>query len=96
MSYGRGPDRYLTFEGDVLARSVKALRFQAYNWAGPEWIPISQLEIVQGKLREGERATIKIKEWLCKKNGWTEDGEPEAVDERMNLRARDLDDEIPF
>jgi hypothetical protein len=70
---GRSGDRgaYYEFHGDIVASSEKAWKFKSDTWDKAEWIPKSQCEIVE--LDEHEhRATLRIKQWLCEKNGWGE------------------------
>lgn len=57
---------WTTFEGYVLVRTGKAVMFQSYYWDGGLWFPMSQ-SILE---RDGEDTwTIKVKDWLTKKNG---------------------------
>jgi hypothetical protein len=68
-------DDYLTFEGEILVRSAKAVQFLADFWEEPQWIPLSQsIVIPHVKLDEGggERYTVQIKSWLCRRNKWSE------------------------
>lgn len=91
MTFGK-PDKWLQFEGTIERTSPKAILFKADTWKEESWLPRSQIQIVN---QEGETATVKIKEWLCDKNGWTEDGEPDV--EELNFGdPRDIDDEVPF
>ncbi len=67
-------DEYLEFEGEITATSGKAVQFLSDYWDEPQWLPRSQIEIVPHPRIAGdaERFTVRIKSWLCKKNGWTE------------------------
>lgn len=61
----------LEFNGVIHASTAKAYKFEADNWSEPAWIPKSQSLIVELD-EETKRATIRIKAWLCTKNGWRE------------------------
>ncbi len=68
-------DDYLEFEGEITAQTPKAIQFLAYYWEEPQWLPRSQIEILAGTEEKGDTGpgyTVRIKEWLCKKNGWEE------------------------
>lgn len=68
--YGRS-DEVMEFHGTIITTTPKAIRFTADQWSEPAWIPKSQAEIID--LDEtSQRATLHIKMWLCKKNGWSE------------------------
>jgi hypothetical protein len=57
---------WTTFEGYMRFRTGKAFLFESYYWEGAIWFPVSQCIIEQ----DGEETwTIKVKDWLTKKNG---------------------------
>lgn len=63
-----------TFEGHILFSSYKAVLFQGNYWHGSMWLPRSQIEIIP----DGESCVVKVKPWLCKKNGINEFTEYDA------------------
>jgi hypothetical protein len=74
VPWGRGSkkqDAYYEFHGEVVASSEKAWKFKSDTWDKAEWLPKSQCQVVDMDEHE-HRATIKIKQWLCEKNGWSE------------------------
>lgn len=69
------------FEGDILWRTNSAVLFHGHYWEGGIWFPISQ-SIVEP---DGDGWTIKVREWLTKKNGIEEFTPYDAEDiERFN------------
>ena len=73
MSRFGGKDTYLEFTGTIESRTSKAILFQGDYWDAGEWLPLSQVIVENDGDAEGNRAVVKIKEWLCKKNGWEEE-----------------------
>jgi hypothetical protein len=67
-------DDWIELHGHIEATSMKAILFQADYWEKAEWLPRSQIEIIsQGKDEEDrEQFTVRVKEWLARKNGWNE------------------------
>ena len=63
-------DDWVTLEGVVETTSGKAILFNGVNFDQPEWLPRSQIEIVEEATRPGELTTIRVKSWLARKNGW--------------------------
>lgn len=72
MGWSGREEHWLQFHGELAKNgTAKALFFKADNWTDEQAIPRSQCEIVDLDEDTG-RATLRIKEWLCKKNGWEE------------------------
>lgn len=67
-------DGFTTMNGRVVFATPKAILFEGYFMDGQEWMPRSQciIEYHPDAAFDGE-ATIMVKDWLAKKNGW-EDG----------------------
>ena len=65
-----GDDEWVTLEGTVEITSAKAVLFSGVNFDHPEWLPRSQIEIIEEATRPGELTLLRVKSWLCKKNGW--------------------------
>lgn len=59
----------IMFEGTVESRTGKAVLFQSDYWEKAEWLPLSQCRIEPDPENQG-RATVYVREWLVKKNGW--------------------------
>lgn len=62
-------DDYIDVEGEFVPgrHTAKAIYFQGDYWDKPEYIPRSQC-VIDGS-DEG-RGVLRIKSWLCEKNGW--------------------------
>lgn len=98
MAWGNKQDEFLQFDGDLENTTPKAYLFKGDGWPNAEWVPKSQVEVVDIN-EDKTRATLKIKKWLCEKNGWAEDEAVETEDQQEDTAsrfARDLDDEVPF
>jgi len=63
-------DDWVTLEGVIDATSSKAVLFNGVNFDQPEWVPRSQMEIVEEATRPGDLTTIRVKAWLAAKHGW--------------------------
>jgi len=59
-----------TFEGNILFCTSKAIRFQSHYWAGPLWLPMSQVEIVEEP--ESLECVVKASPWICGQKGLKE------------------------
>lgn len=64
-------------EPDVVVEGVsygvfgKSIKFQGDFWDEPEYVPLSQCDIVELPDNGSEsRAQLTIRGWLAKKNGW--------------------------
>ena len=65
-----GDDEWVTLEGTVEITSAKAVLFNGVNFDQPEWLPRSQIEIVEEATRPGELTLLRVKAWLARKHGW--------------------------
>jgi hypothetical protein len=83
----RAPSSFL---GHVETKTPKAVLFQAHDWSEPEWLPSSQVTIIE----HSAETEVHIAAWLVDKNGWDEMGEVSDVVD--NETAPFDDDEIPF
>ena len=63
---------FLEFNGTVEAESSKAILFKSWFWDEASWVPKSQAIINRSDTTE--EVNVKIKAWLCKKNGLVEEG----------------------
>ena len=64
-------DEMLEFNGVIVASSAKAWKFEADQWKEAAWIPKSQSELVDLD-ESNKQCVMRIKAWLCEKNGWRE------------------------
>lgn len=61
-------------EGILIDTTPKSYKFQGDYWDKAEFVPISQSTLVMhSESTTPGKATLYIKRWLCKKNGWVED-----------------------
>lgn len=64
-------DEFIEFEGVLEGSSGAAWKFIADGWDNAEWIPKSQSEMEPDLNSDTHgRCTMKIKEWLVRKNQW--------------------------
>lgn len=64
-------DDWRDFEGIVETETPKAVYFQGDFWPNLEWVPKSQMQILERDTSVVPmRMIVKIKGWICDKNGW--------------------------
>lgn len=59
----------IELEGHIEASSKAAILFRGDYMDEAAWIPRSQSEILSHDTEDG-RATLKVRGWIAKKNGW--------------------------
>lgn len=55
------------FLGGVVFRTAKAVLFQDHFWEGPEWMPLSQIQLVQDA--GVAEYSVKASQWICTAKG---------------------------
>lgn len=68
----RAADGLHEFDGDIIARSKKAVLFRGDYWEKPEhaegvWLPLSQCTL-EVDPTDPQRGTVLVPGWLVKKN----------------------------
>lgn len=66
-------DEWVELQGIIEQPTGKAVLFLADDWDKAEWIPRSQMEILQiDEDADPKHYVIHVKKWLAEKNGWVE------------------------
>lgn len=66
---------YTEFHGRIEGFTQKAVRFMADAWTDYEWVPRKTknddpIIIIDQHDSDSGEATVRIADWLCKKNDW--------------------------
>jgi len=55
----------LTFEGEIILNTARAIRFQGNFWEASLWLPKSQIEIIEDPDSPFE-VVVKAKPWIAR------------------------------
>jgi hypothetical protein len=63
-------DEWLEYEGTIERQTEKAILFWRAGQDKPEWMPKSQLVILEPSSPEHPQAVIKVTKWIAGQKGW--------------------------
>lgn len=73
----------MTFEGIIIANTLKSILFHCWYWDEPDWMPKSQIDV----LREEDTNEVRVlaSDWICGQKGLKEfEYRPKKEEEQGN------------